>query len=259
MKIVNFLGVLIAISFALSGFVRGSAPESDSDFFWGEMSIVENVAFADIAGIGKCVDLTTNDTMRIEMKSYWLGNQETNTLELTSAINDMVELMGTFEIGQDVIFFATTNQWKRTLTGKELSSMSAWKFRALLTEIGPPCTPSLGSVGSQASSWFPVDSNDMETVDFVSNLVYAACVSRNLNLYYETLRPVLSTTNDAQSLYKFMPDAFREMLALESGEDEVFLVNAFNDPLLPRKFRGMALFNLKKRFDWSATNTVPEL
>ena len=259
MKIVSCSELLIAILFALSFVVMGAEPESDSDLFWGELSIVENLAFADIAGIGKCVDVTSNDTMHVEMKSYWFGNQETNVLELTKAANDMVELMGTFEIGQDVIFFATTNEWKRTSSGRESSSISAWNFRALLTEVGSPCPPSLGSMSNRAPSWFPVGSNDTETISFVSNLVHTACVSRNLNHYYEALRSALSTTNDAQALYKFMPDAFREMLALESGENEAFLVNALNDPLLSRKFRGMALFNLKKRFGWSETNTVPEL
>ena len=55
MKIVSCSELLIAILFALSFVVMGAEPESDSDLFWGELSIVENLAFADIAGIGTLI------------------------------------------------------------------------------------------------------------------------------------------------------------------------------------------------------------
>ena len=57
----------------------------------------------------------------------------------------------------------------------------------------------------------------------------------------------------------FKGDAMLEMLALEWSESEAFLEYVLNAPAYPRRVRGSALFQLKKRFDWPATNTVPEL
>lgn len=40
--------------------------------------------------------------------------------------------------------------------------------------------------------------------------------------------------------------------------EEANLVEMINDPLLTRMLRARAMGQLKKRFDWPATNTVPE-
>ena len=41
--------------------------------------------------------------------------------------------------------------------------------------------------------------------------------------------------------------------------EEANLVEMINDPLLTRKLRVRAMGQLKKRFGWPATNTIPEL
>ena len=52
--------------------------------------------------------------------------------------------------------------------------------------------------------------------------------------------------------------SFMPMWQLFWTGNEAELVAALNDPLLAPRLRNDALFNLKKRFGWSATNTVPE-
>ena len=106
--------------------------------------------------------------------------------------------------------------------------------------------------------WVGVGTNDTQVLNYVSNVVHSLCVSRDLIQYSQALIPAIEVNADSP-LFLFKGDAMLEMLALEWSESEEFLEYVLNSSLYPRRSRGSALFQLKKRFDWPATNTVPEL
>ena len=223
---------------------------------WDSISILDRAANADIVGMGTYVDREGINDLRVNNVVYWLGSTGTNSIILHDDMGEMEGIQPTWT-NHPIVFFATTNEWKNLPSNTVLCSDSAWERREKLTVIGPPIPPSLTNRTRFNTSWFPVFSNNTAMIEFASNVVYSMCVSRDLIKYSEALRPALNTDWEDE-LFVFKRDASTELIELECGESEEFLVHMLNDPLMPRKFRGMALFYLQKRFSWSETNTVPE-
>jgi hypothetical protein len=93
------------------------------------------------------------------------------------------------------------------------------------------------------------------------NIVESVVVNRDRRLFYTTTRDAIKASESGdpdEELYRLM--SFWPLLEfIWEEEEEASLVEMINDPLLTRMLRARAMGQLKKRFDWSATNTIPEL
>ncbi len=105
-------------------------------------------------------------------------------------------------------------------------------------------------------TWYALETNDVDHLNFFSNLVESIVIARDKGLLYTTLRDAIKSDETGADPYETMSVlTMRELFWVDS---ETNLVKALYDPLLAPRFRRHALFQLKRRFDWPATNTVPE-
>ena len=224
---------------------------------------LQSVADADVIGIGVYGGPVGSPALapvdRINNAVFWLGDPGTNSVVLTTEfLDDPFYMDSEVGIGDTVVFWGMRLGWEPFTSNTVFRGrpVSAWELREKQMQLGstgqipdPPCR--------FPGTWVNITTSSPPTVSFISNIVQSLCVSPNLNQYSETLVPPLEVgwEND---LSMFKADAFMEMLKLLGREDEDFLVHVLNSPQYPGKYRGSALFQLKKRFDWPATNTVPE-
>jgi len=223
---------------------------------------LQSVACADVIGIGVYGGPVGNPTLasvdRIDNAVFWLGDPGTNSVVLTTKFfDDPFYMDSQVDIGDTVVFWGMRLGWvpftsNTVFRGKPVS---AWEWREKQMQLG-----SAGQVPDPPyqfpGTWVNVTTSSLSTVSFISNIVQSLCVSPNLNQYSETLIPPLEVGWESE-LSLFKKDAHMELLALEWGEGEDFLVHVLSSPEYPRKFRGLALSYLQDRFDWPATNTVP--
>ena len=219
-------------------------------------SFVQMLALSDVVGIGTYREEDGGGD-RIDNITYWLGNPGTNSVLLTP-IDWLDGGLFSWDVEPNDIgvFWGMRLGWN-SLPSNEviLAKSSAWARRTKLTQAdSAECVPLQPFRFS--GDWINVTTNSPATVNFISNVVQSLCVSPNLIQYSEALIPPLNV-KDGNELFLFKADAFMEMLKLLGREDEDFLVHVLNSPQYPGKYRGSALFQLKKRFDWPATNTVP--
>lgn len=104
---------------------------------------------------------------------------------------------------------------------------------------------------------YALETNDVEHLAFFSNIVKSVVVARDRDLLYTTLRDAIKSDESGGPFYGGMSSMPMWQL-LWTGE-ETNLVQALYDPLVSTRFRRHALSQLKMRFGWPATNTVPEL
>ena len=211
---------------------------------------------SDIAGIGKILDLS-DGVLRMEVDHYWLGDQGTNVIEIQRVCLDPSPDIDSI-VGSTAVFFAMTNEWKSAFytptSNFPADFEDSWEYSLALTNCGPVCAPRFGLV--EYPSLFSAGSNDVEVVSFCSNFVESVFITRDHGLYYRTLRDALRSKSPAMLEFKAMSGL--PMEAILARGSEANFVEMLYDPLLPDFFRRGALFQLKKRFGWPATNTVPE-
>ena len=226
----------------------------------GDPPFVGTVGKSDVAGIGKYGGYDGIRLTRIDNITYWFGDPGTNSVVLTPL--DWLDgnlFFQNVETNDTVVFFGIRQGWNPlpsnvVFRGKPAS---AWEWRENRLQAGS--AEQIPSPPFQfPGTWINVTTSSLATVNFISNIIHSLCVSPNLNQYSDALIPPLEVDWENE-LSMFKADAHMELLALEGGGSEDFLVHVLNSPQYPRRFRGHALFQLKKRFDWPATNTVPEL
>ena len=225
----------------------------------GDPPFVGTVGKSDVAGIGKYGGYDGEYFSRINNITYWFGDPGTNSIVLTPL--DWLDgelFLQDVEINDTVIFFGIRQGWNPLPSNVVFrgNPASAWEWREKRLQAG-----SAGLIPSPPfqfpGTWINVTTSSLATINFISNVVHSLCVSPNLIQYSEALIPPLEADWENE-LSMFKADAFKEMLELEGGADEDFLVHVLNSSQYQRRFRGLALSYLKDRFDWPATNTVPE-
>lgn len=219
--------------------------------------------YADFAGEGKVVG-HYDDTLVIDVNNYWVGSFTTNPVPITGAFSDwttkeVVENGTNYFKGRKVVFFAMTNEWKTAVYGRTGDSGIIWNSGMILTNFGGYCSPKF--VWHYPPTWFALETNDVEHIHFFSNIVESVVKSRDRRLFYTTTRDAIKARESGdpdERLYWAM--SFWPLLEFIWEEtEEANLVEMINDPLLTRKLRVRAMGQLKKRFGWPATNTIPEL
>ena len=225
----------------------------------GVYGFLQSVASADVVGMGVLGDSSGDFATRIDNATFWLSNPETNSVLLTiEALDDPFYLESPGTVGDTVVFWGMRQGWNPLPSNVvfRATPVSAWEYREKLMQAGS--AEQIPSPPFQfPGTWINVTTSSLATVNFISNIIHSLCVSPNLNQYSDALIPPLEVDWENE-LSMFKADAHMELLALEGGGNEDFLEHVLNSPQYPRRFRGHALFQLKKRFDWPATNTVPE-
>lgn len=214
--------------------------------------------YADVAGMGYAVG-HGYDSLMIDVKHYWTGGFPTNPVSINAAFggwtDEMVENAATCYNGKAIVFFAMTNDWKVAVPPRPPTEHVILDNSVYMTNSGGFCTPKF--VSSYPPAWFAMETNDVEHVAFFSNIVASTVVARDRDLLYATLRDAIRGDETGKELYSAM--SIMPMMELFWTGSETNLVEALYDPLLPPRFRKFALSELKSRFDWPATNTIPEL
>ncbi len=239
------------VSFAMMLTVQCSSKASEFPSLW------RRLAESDIIGIGTYGGYETG-SYRINNITYWLGDPGTNSVSvMLESRNSHFCALSPDTINDTVIFFGTRLGWQQSPTNFvfRATPFSSWEWREKLIQAG-----SAEQVPSPPfqfpGDWINVTTNSPNTVNFISNVVQSLCISPDLIQYSQSLIPPLNIGWESE-LFMFKADAHMELLKLEWGESEDFLVHILNSSLYPERIRGSALFQLKKRFDWPATNTVP--
>ncbi|MGI5870211.1 MAG: hypothetical protein ACOX9C_12315 [Kiritimatiellia bacterium] len=251
------------ISFAilfLASICQGANPAAE---------LMSSIQYSDIAGVGTIEGLS-NAVMTINVNNYWLGEGPAGLLTIANSGDWEPQLMpppapGIEPVysedkrpgmmGKTVVFFAMTNEWKTSSLQLRSFTEFDWGLVNSFTNIGPACAPRFFDIG--CTPWFVVETNDVDRLAFFSNITHNIFYTRNRRDFYRELRDILKPDLSCDSFYKAM--ASKPMADLLWSSEETNLVEALHDPLLAPRFRRHALWTLKKRFDWPATNTVPEL
>lgn len=213
---------------------------------------------ADVAGVGIAVAHQDNSLV-IDVKNFWAGSFPTNPIAIDGAFGEWTDGMladaENHYAGKKIVFFATTNEWKAAVPRRPGGEYVILDNSVCFTNIGGFCPPKFLNGG--IPTWFALETNDVEHLAFFSNIVKSVVVARDRDLLYTTLRDAIKSDESGGLFYGGMSSMPMWQL-LWTGE-ETNLVQALYDPLLSTRFRRHALSQLKMRFDWPATNTVPEL
>ena len=148
-----------------------------------------------------------------------------------------------------------TNEWKTAAPRRPKNEFLILDPDVCLTNNGGFCSPKF--IWSDPPTWFALEPDDAEHLSFYSNIVESIIVGKDRELLYTTLRDAIKSDESGEQPYKGM--SFNPMWQIIWTNDETNLVQALYDPLLAHRFRSDALHELKTRFGWSETNTVPEL
>ncbi len=250
MKMTSFALILFAAIRTMPG--MAATAESMDGF-------LSALAGSDIGGLGTYVGGELGGA-RIDNITCWWGTADTNSVVLTIEDVDVTFIPELNGVSNGTVFFWGTRRGWNSMPSNTVfrtSDVSAWELREKLVQAGSAgLTPS--PPNRFTGSWLNISTTNANAmVNLISNIVQSLCVSSDLNQYSEALIPPLEVGWESE-LFMFKADAHMEMLKLEWGESEDFLVHVLNSPQYPGRFRGSALFQLKKRFDWPATNTVPE-
>jgi hypothetical protein len=223
-----------------------------------EAHFLEAFQYADLAGFGEVVG-NDNNAIVIDVEMFWAGSFPTNPITICNAFDewsdDMLNEIPNVFSGKRIVFFAMTNEWKSTSPLQLPTTGVVLDNSVTFTNVGGYCAPKF--VMRDPPTWFAIATNDCEHLAFYSNIVKSIVVSRDRDLLYTTLRDVIKSDYSVGKPYRAM--AFMPIWQLFWTSSETNLVTALNDPLLARRLRNHALFQLKQRFGWPATNTVPEL
>ena len=224
----------------------------------GSPVFLGTLAKSDVIGIGTYGGWESGSD-RLNNITYWLGDLGTNSVMLTpiSSLDGQV-FPQDVETNDTVVFLGIRLGWSLLPSNTVFRARpsSAWEWREKWVQAGSSGLIPLDPFRFPGT-WIKVSTNTEATVNFISNVVQSLCVSPDLIRYSQSLIPPLDVGWDNE-LFLFKADAHMEMLKLEWGESEDFLVHILNSPQFPTRIRGSALFQLKKRFGWPATNTVPE-
>ena len=218
---------------------------------------LERIQVSDFAGIGTIIDIR-DDAMTVAVSNMWLGSLPVGEITLDHA-NGTVSETGepnTFPelYGNPVVFFGVTNTGKSRIVYDRSSYMFFdWNLTLNLTNSGAACAPRFYDAGSPA--WFPLDTNASARISFLSNITDSIFYTRDIMQLYTAMRDALKP--DESGEYPYSEMAKSPLLEIIHSTSETNLVVMLNDSLLSPRLRRIALGQLKRRFNWPATNTVP--
>jgi hypothetical protein len=236
------------------------APASNGrEFYAGDVDdAITRIQLSDFAGIGTIVAIS-NRAMTVAVSNMWLGSLPSGevTLDKAHALaqseNGEPYIFPDFT-GNPVVFFGVTNDRKSRIMHDNSSYMFFdWNLTLNLTNSGAACAPRF--YDSQSPAWFVLDENAAARVSILSNITDSIFYTRDIMQFYAAMRDALQPDESGEYPYREM--AKLALIDVLHNASETNLVAMLNDPLLAPRLRRIALGQLKRRFGWPATNTVP--
>jgi len=228
----------------------------------GRQPLLASLAKSDVVGMGRFAGYIYSGHFLakpcVSNITYWVGDTNAAHVVLTYPTwSDGSMFPQDVKENDIVLFWGTRAAWNPLAEGDTLLwDSSAWDTRQKLLRAGSASVPPPDMVNF-IGDCLKVASSESAEVAYVSNVVASLCVTTNLVLYSKALIPVL-TVSATDDLFIFKADAFEEILKLQWGESEDFLVGVMNDTDFPMQFRRLALSYLKTRFDWPEESEVPD-
>jgi hypothetical protein len=229
------------------------------EFYAGIASdAVERIQVSDFAGVGTIVAIS-NYTMTVAVSNMWLGSLPSGEVTLDNAHcfgrNEADEPVEFLEFcGNPIVFFGVTNDRKsRIVHDRSAYMFFDWNLTHNLTNSGAACAPRF--YDSLSPAWFLLDDNAAARISILSNITDSIFYTRDIMQLYSAMRDALKPDESGEYPYGDMAKA--PLLEIIHNTSETNLVAMLNDTLLAPRLRRIALGQLKRRFDWPATNTVP--
>lgn len=145
----------------------------------------------DIVGIGHVINVSSQG-VSVVVDTYWTGNPGSNTLSIT--IHENIPPA----TNAPIVFFAT-----KYLSFLALEpAMCRYSYIFDMDYHRNRHSPEGLYLFDDESSWFPVTTNNAELVKFSSNLVYAAQVAINTNMFYEIIRDGVSMHSTSSRIHQ---------------------------------------------------------
>jgi hypothetical protein len=210
------------------------------------------------------VTAASNSVLSVAVSEYWLGGFAQTNISIQNAYTEFFYESQDPPVinpnpflnlpGKKVVFFGVTNEWKHLSCGtNHADRLFDWELPNCLTNGGAEVAPKFYDI--YMPTWFVVESNTSARVSFLSNITDCVFFSRDKTQFYRTLRDAIKVDQGGEFPYRHM--SISPMVETIYDAAETNLVEMLNDPLLAPRFRATALHNLKKRYNWPATNTVP--
>jgi hypothetical protein len=243
------IALIAAMSAICATIITASTRVSDPSEY------IRNIQYSDIAGIGTIIT-NIDASVKIGETTYWLGEYPMN--EIMIFTSDDWFSWGPDGIsfpleGRKAVFFAVTNEWKESSLGEIRPDQFFWGLPQTFTNFGPACAPRMLDVSCQTV--FVLSTNSTEQVDFLSNITQTIFYTQDQRRFYEVLRDAVRFGESGYMTPLTM--SIPPLMEIIRSAPETNLVEMLNDASLVPLLRGRVLGQLKHRFGWSATNTVP--
>jgi len=238
--------------FMLIAFMAQVAPADTG----ASATLIQKLATCDVVGSGVVISNEANRT-RIGNINYWAGDLGTNSITLTSKIESGAPVLPhSAKTGDTIVFFGIHAGWNHSLEDLPFDhNVSAWRIRQFLANKGVRSPASTNPATLEGDSVAVPDSSTTFLL-CLSNIVDRLCVNTNLSEFSKSLLPALEVEADDE-LFSLKASSHLELLKLMWDQNEGFLISVLNDTQYSDKFRGHALFQLQKRFDWPANSALP--
>ena len=171
----------IIIIIALSTFFAMSKDfypytEYITDMEVGANTLPLQASRSDIIGIGE-LESRTNTNALIHVSQYWLGNQQTNIIDIL--VSEYVPL----PIGKtNFVFFL---KYRTIITNERILNWRNYEDASNFDDLQPSSIPVL--FGRELSV-IPVIPENAAIINWCSNLVYASKISQDVQKFYELVR-----------------------------------------------------------------------
>ena len=201
-------------------------------------SLAQQVRLCDMAGSGTVVESSATN-IKLTVTEYWLGNPGTNSLNITTDMEDMEVAT----MHSNIVFFAVTNQHFRAKTINELSAAYVWEY-ALQRPSNLPVIPPTFFGGSRA--WFYTTESSGELLSLATNLIVQCRTSPNMEGFYDLIR--LEGKIDSRN--RVEAEKFYSLWACISYGESNFVSLVANDPKAFPYFRNNALWRINNNMEY---------
>ena len=213
--------------------------------------------YADAVGVGRVVGYG-DDYITINVSQYWFGNFATNPVSIYEAFNRWTDGIDrrnpSYFEEKNIVFFATTNHVKQAVPARPKGEFLILESSIGFTNYYGYCAPKFEY--SNPPTWYALETNDVQHLQFFSNVVMSVVAAKDTKVLYATLRDAVGVDENGEQPYRGI--ATRGLMELLRVFVENDLETALVDPLLSMRFRHHALFQLKRRFGWPEESEVPD-
>lgn len=186
-----------------------------------------------MAGIGTVVESSITN-IKLTVTEYWLGNPGTNSLNITTDMEDMEVAT----IHSNIVFFAVTNEHYQARTFTELYATHTWEY-AFQRPVDLPVIPPTFFGGSRA--WFYTTESSGELLSLATNLIVQCRTAPNMEEFYNLIR----LEGKINSNYKVDGEKMYSLWGVVFYGNSNLVSLVANDPKVYPIYRNNALSRIK--------------